>query len=56
MLTLRRLDAFDADRLHRKLNRMWREGDERMAKRCYRMMCRVYLHLHRTMMVAHATR
>ena len=39
MITLNKLDAFDADRLHRKLNRMWRACDERLARRRYRIMC-----------------
>lgn len=52
MITLNKLDAFDADRLHRKLNRMWRACDERLARRRYRIMCRVYLHLHRTLLVS----
>lgn len=50
MLTLRTLNAIDADRLHRKLSRAWREGEERLAGRRYRMLCNVYLHLHRTML------
>lgn len=51
MLTLRQLDAFDADRLHRKLNRMWRYcSDQTVARRRYRIMCRVFIHLHRSMM------
>ena len=52
MITLNKLDAFDADRLHRKLNRMWRACDERLARRRYRIMYRVYLHLHRTLLVS----
>jgi len=52
MLTLRKLDTFDADRLHRKLSRMWRDADEIKARRVYRMMGRVYLHLHKTMLKA----
>jgi hypothetical protein len=53
MLTLNQLDTFDADRLHRKLSKIWRSVamNERMARRVYRMMGRVYLHLHRTMLV-----
>ena len=35
-----------------KLNRMWRACDERLARRRYRIMCRVYLHLHRTLLVS----
>jgi hypothetical protein len=53
MLTLNRLNTFEADRLHRKLSLMWRscamEGP--MARRVYGMMGRVYLHLHKTMLV-----
>lgn len=50
MITLTQLDTFDADRLHRKLSRMWRDADEAKAHRIYRMMVRVYLHLHKTML------
>jgi hypothetical protein len=50
MLTLNRLDAITADRLHRKLGRAWRDSEERLAERRYRMLCNVYLHLHRTML------
>jgi len=50
MLTLRTLNAIDADRLHRKLGRAWRDSEERLARRRYRMLCNVYLHLHRTML------
>jgi hypothetical protein len=51
MLTLSKLDAFDADRLHRKLSQMWRTvtEDQPKARRVYRMMCRVYPHLHKVM-------
>jgi hypothetical protein len=54
MLTLSQLDAFDADRLHRKLSVMWRtvSMDQVKARRIYRMMCRVYLHLHKTLIGA----
>lgn len=50
MVTLNKLDTFDADRLHRKLSRMWRDADDRIAHRVYRMMGRVYLHLHKQML------
>jgi hypothetical protein len=50
MLTLRKLNAVDADRLHRKLGRAWREGEQRVAERRYRMLCNVYLHLHKTLL------
>lgn len=50
MLTLNRLDAIDADRLHRKLGRPSRPGGERVARRRYRLSCRVYLHLHRALL------
>ncbi len=39
MLTLRALNAIDADRLHRKLGRAWRDSEERLAGRRYRMLC-----------------
>ena len=47
MLTLNRLDALDADRLRRKLDRAWRIGKESVARRRYRLMCKVHLHLHK---------
>jgi hypothetical protein len=47
MLTLRTLNSVDAGRLHRKLGRAWRNSEERLAERRYRMLCNVYLHLHR---------
>ena len=50
MLTLNRLDAIDADRLHRKLGRAWRLSEEYLARRRYRMQCRVYLHLHKALL------
>jgi hypothetical protein len=50
MLTLNRLDAIDADRLHRKLGLASRPGEERLARRRYRLSCRVYLHLHRALL------
>jgi hypothetical protein len=50
MLTLNRLQAIDADRLHRKLDRAWRQSEERLACRRYRMLCKVYLHLHRALL------
>ena len=33
MLTLRKLDAIDADRLHRKLGRAWRVSEAAVANR-----------------------
>jgi hypothetical protein len=53
MLTLNMLDAIDADRLHRKLGRAWRISDEGLARRRYRLLCRVYLHLHKALMRSH---
>jgi hypothetical protein len=53
VLTLNRLDAIDADRLHRKLSRAWRASEEDVAHRRHRLMCRVYLHLHRALMHNH---
>jgi hypothetical protein len=50
MLTLNRLDAIDADRLHRKLGRPSRPGGERLARRRYRLSCGVYLHLHKALL------
>jgi hypothetical protein len=50
MLTLNRLDALDADRLQRKLGRAWRFGEEHLARRRYRLQCRVYLHLHKALL------
>ena len=50
MLTLNKLDAIAADRLHRKLARAWRLSKESVAHRRHRLMCRVYLHLHRALM------
>jgi hypothetical protein len=55
MLTLNKLDAIDADRLHRKLGRAWRVGDEGLARRRYRLLSRVYLHLHKALMRSHQT-
>lgn len=49
MLTLNRLDTVEADRLHRKLGRAWC-GDDNLARRRYRLQCRVYLHLHRALL------
>jgi hypothetical protein len=49
VLTLNKLDAIDADRLRRKLDRAWRIGKESVARRRYRLMCRVYLHLHKAL-------
>jgi hypothetical protein len=53
MLTLNMLDAIDADRLHRKLGRARRISDEGLARRRYRLLCRVYLHLHKALMRSH---
>jgi len=53
VLTLNKLDAIDADRLHRKLGRAWRASEEDVVRRRYRLMCRVYLHLHRALMQNH---
>lgn len=50
MLTLNMLEAIDADRLHRRLSHGWRFGEERVARRRYRMQCRVYLHLHKALL------
>ena len=51
MLTLNRLDAIDADRLRRKLGlRPSRPGEEGLARRRYRLSCRVYLHLHKALL------
>ncbi|ARQ95407.1 hypothetical protein [Bradyrhizobium phage BDU-MI-1] len=50
MLTLNKLDTAEAHILHQKLSRMWREADEAMARRAYRMMSRIYLHIHKTML------
>ncbi len=50
MLTLNRLDALDADRLHRKLGRATRPGEERLKRRRYRLSCRVFLHLHKALL------
>jgi hypothetical protein len=55
MLTLNMLDAIDADRLHRKLGRVWRVSVEDLARRRYRLLCRVYLHLHKALMRSHQT-
>jgi hypothetical protein len=52
MLTLNRLGAIDADRLHRKLARAWRMSEEHLVQRRYRLQCRVYLHLHRALLRA----
>jgi hypothetical protein len=55
MLTLNMLNAIDADRLHRKLDRVWRVSDAGLARRRYRLLCRVYLHLHKALMRSHQT-
>jgi hypothetical protein len=43
MMTPNMLDAIDADRLHRKLVRVWRLSDEGLARRRYRLLRRVGL-------------
>ena len=50
MLTLNRLDASDAHRLHSKLGHAWRVSEERLARRRYRILCKVYLHLHKALL------
>jgi len=55
MLTLNMLNAIDADRLHRKLDGAWRVSAEGVARRRYRLLCRVYLHLHKALMRSHQT-
>jgi hypothetical protein len=50
MLTLNKLDALDADRLHRKLARASRPSAERLKRRRYRLSCRVFLHLHKALL------
>lgn len=50
MLTLNRLNAIDADRLHRKLTRAWYLGGESLANRRHRLRCRVFLHLHKALL------
>jgi hypothetical protein len=52
MLTLNRLDAVGADRLHRKLGRLASFGQENLTRRRYRLQCRVFLHLHRALLRA----
>ena len=52
MLTLNRLDAIGADRLHRKLGRIASSGTENLARRRYRLQCRVFLHLHKALLRA----
>jgi hypothetical protein len=52
MLTLNRLDAIDADRLHRKLGRIASFGAEKLTRRRYRLQCRVFLHLHKALLRA----
>jgi hypothetical protein len=53
MLTLNMLDAIHADRLHRKLAGAWRVSEDSVARRRYRLQCRVYLHLHKALMRSH---
>jgi hypothetical protein len=53
MLTLNRLEAIDADRLHRKLSDAWRASEEGVARRRYRLLARVYLHLHKALIRSH---
>jgi hypothetical protein len=50
MLTLNRLDAINAHRLHRKLAHAWRISEDHLTRRRYRMRCRVYLHLHKALL------
>jgi hypothetical protein len=50
VLTLNRLGAIDAHRLHRKLSHAWRASEERLVQRRYRLQCRVYLHLHKALL------
>ena len=50
MLTLNKLDAIDADRLHRKLATALPSCDERVNRRRYHLSCRVFLHLHRALL------
>jgi hypothetical protein len=52
MLTLNRLEAIDADRLQRKLGRTLSFGAEKLARRRYRLQCRVFLHLHKALLRA----
>ena len=52
MLTLNRLDAVNADRLRRKLGRSSSLGAEKLARRRYRMRCRIFLHLHKALLRA----
>ena len=51
MLTLNRLDAINADRLHRKLARVSPLGEE-LSRRRVRLQCRVFLHLHKALLRA----
>jgi len=50
MLTLNRLNAVDADRLHRKLGRICEEG---LSRRRLRLQSRVFLHLHKVLLHDH---
>ena len=50
MLTLNRLDAIDTHRLHGKLSHACRASEERLARRRYRLLCRVYMHLHKALL------
>ena len=52
MVTLNMLDAIGAHRLHAKLARAWRISEEHLARRRYRMQCRVYLYLHKALLRA----
>ena len=52
MLTLNRLDAVDTDRLRRKLGRSSSFDAEKLARRRYRMRCRIFLHLHKALLRA----
>jgi hypothetical protein len=51
MLTLNRLDAIDADRLHRKLGCLSSSG-ENLTRHRHRLQCRVFLHLHKALLRA----
>lgn len=50
MLTLNKIDTAKAHILHQKISRMWRAAEGAMARRLYRMMGRLYLHIHKLML------
>ena len=52
MLTLNRLDAIGADRLHRKLGCIASSDTKNLTRRRYRLQCRVFLHLHKALLRA----